>query len=249
MHKLSQDKHEFAVFVDHYMVETGDVLRLCDEKLLHRMIRVLRFADRDLCILFDHQYSWRCVVVKLSSKEGLFRVVNKQPHKPLVPTISWTIPLLEAADFEEAVYALTVMGAASLQPVISQKSHRKSFRPQELQRLERIMIAAAEQSKQFLLPTMLPILDFNVWMQKKTFESSYAVFFDAVGIPCFQMVQNLRNDRPNMINCLVGPEGDLTLQEKAVLKDYFHIVALTPTVLRSSHAVMVGMGILRSCLQ
>ena len=47
----------------------------------------------------------------------------------------------------------------------------------------------------------------------------------------------------------VGPEGDLTLEEKAYLKQLgFVFCALTPTVLRAQQAVALGLGVLRSYL-
>ncbi len=48
---------------------------------------------------------------------------------------------------------------------------------------------------------------------------------------------------------VIGPEGDLTKEEKAYLKEQgFLFCALTPTVLRAQQAVALGLGILRSYL-
>ena len=45
----------------------------------------------------------------------------------------------------------------------------------------------------------------------------------------------------------VGPEGDLTQEEKDYLKQQgFVFCRLTPTVLRARQAVALGLGILRS---
>jgi len=48
---------------------------------------------------------------------------------------------------------------------------------------------------------------------------------------------------------MVGPEEDLTNQKKEQLKQAkFLFCALTPTVLRSSQAIALGSGIIRSML-
>jgi RsmE family RNA methyltransferase len=48
----------------------------------------------------------------------------------------------------------------------------------------------------------------------------------------------------------VGPEGDLTDQEKVLLKQNgFIFCALTPTILRACEAIALGAGVVRSILR
>jgi len=48
---------------------------------------------------------------------------------------------------------------------------------------------------------------------------------------------------------MIGPEGDLTAQEKELLKERgVQFLRLTPTILRAQQAVVVAMGIFRSLL-
>ncbi|PKN03448.1 hypothetical protein CVU75_02160, partial [Candidatus Dependentiae bacterium HGW-Dependentiae-1] len=49
---------------------------------------------------------------------------------------------------------------------------------------------------------------------------------------------------------LVGPEGDLTEEEKgAISRAGVQFCKLTPTVLRAMQATAVGMGVVRSVIQ
>ena len=49
---------------------------------------------------------------------------------------------------------------------------------------------------------------------------------------------------------LVGPEGDLTHEEKQFVDDHgFIFCKLTPTIMRAHQAVAVGLGVLRSMLR
>lgn len=247
MKNMMSEKHEFAIWAHDQITENHTAILIRDEKLLHRLMRILRLQQNDICILFDKNYSWRCKIISLTQKEGVFDVLEKQQHRPLTPSISWAIPLLEPADFEKAIYAVTAMGAATIQPLITRKSRHHDLTTKELQRLERIMLAAAEQSKQFILPIMLPVLDFNRWLDHQILASNF-LFFDTQGAPCFSMLEKLRQHRTQEILCLVGPEGDLTQEEKKHLQQRAHFVALVPSVLRASDAIMIGMGILRSCI-
>ena len=45
---------------------------------------------------------------------------------------------------------------------------------------------------------------------------------------------------------LIGPEGDLALQEKELVAGKMQFCALTPTILRASQAAALSIGIVRS---
>ncbi len=67
-----------------------------------------------------------------------------------MPEIRWCIPLIAKEAFEDIVYNFTAMGVASIQPLVTEKVKRSWGGDRERARLDRIMIAAAEQSKQFV---------------------------------------------------------------------------------------------------
>jgi 16S rRNA (uracil1498-N3)-methyltransferase len=243
-------KHTFALFVgDIAIIIDAKTLIIRDKILLQRILRILRLAVGDSCVLFNRIYVWKCIVQTVSMRGVVMQVVETTTIQPLQPKISWGVPLLEPADFEEAIYTLTAMGAFSLQPLITQKSHRQQLSPKELQRLERIMIAAAEQAKQYALPRLNPVTTLPLWLKQQTDIAGPYLFFDPQGIPCLQAITKVQSLPHEHIICLVGPEGDLTLQEKVMIKEHFLFVALTPSILRASHAITVSMGILRSCVR
>ena len=62
-------------------------------------------------------------------------------------------------------------------------------------------------------------------------------------------MQSMHVDQPKQISLMVGPEGDLTMDEKELLKERdVQFLCLTPTVLRAQQAVAVSLGIFRSLL-
>lgn len=67
------------------------------------------------------------------------------------------------------------------------------------------------------------------------------------GYLLLEVMGKITEQKPDAMTCMVGPEGDLTDQEKDELKKVnVQFVRLTPTVLRSWHALLVGVGALRS---
>ncbi len=75
------------------------------------------------------------------------------------------------------------------------------------------------------------------------------IYFDPTGESLSDIIARVKKISPTSIIVMVGPEGDLTDQEKEQLRqEKFLFCALTPTVLRSSQAIALGSGIIRSTL-
>ena len=111
------------------------------------------------------------------------------------------------------------------------------------------MRSAAEQSKQFIIPQLLPIIPLDLWLLKAQPPLVTKIFFDPAGIALKETIALLeQHKRADIIAC-AGPEGDLTPQEKLMLTDNgFIFCALTQTVLRAQEAITIGLGSLRSLL-
>ena len=96
------------------------------------------------------------------------------------------------------------------------------------------------------MPTLHEPQSFSECVQKVE-DSSF--FFDSAGSDLLPVIQSLHVEKPAIISLLIGPEGDLTIQEKDLLKERgVNFLCLTSTVLRAQQAVAVSMGIFRSLL-
>lgn len=243
--------HEFALYsatVLHVATMTpGKSVLLHEPDIVKRLVQILRVQDGQKILLFDKDHHVTLLVEQvLGKKEIKARVLMVEKNKLLLPQIHWFLPLLERDAFEEALASITILGATSIQPVITRKVHRTAFLPKERDRLERVMIAACEQSKQFMLPTIKPIIRIEL-LAPPTSASSHTFFFDPAGMPSLEMIKKLQAEPNKDIICMVGPEGDLTPEEKTLVKNLnFFFCALTPTILRSKDAVFLATGLLRS---
>jgi len=248
----SYDHHEFAFYAQ--VVKTIqrdavlDMYELTDPELVHRIVTVLRLEKGEEIILFNEQFHVKASIVALDAKRSVMVQLRELlPNKQLSPPIHWILPLLKRELFEEALYMLTELGATSIQPVLTQKTTRFWSEGKEQSRALRIMRAAAEQSKQFVLPEFHPIVPLSLWLLKMQSPQVIKVFFDPAGIPLPQVLVLIEHHQ-EIIAC-AGPEGDLSYEEKLLLTDQgFVFCALTPTILRAQQAITVGLGALRSLL-
>lgn len=254
--KSSSNKHEFALFVASLslLIEKIPVEQefcISDEYLLHRMKVVLRLSSGDICIFFDQKNHIRCTIKEfLGKKQVRCTLSEKKENRVLLPRITFLLPLLKRDDYEQALYSLTEVGVSNIQLVCTQKSRNSWCDQKDRERAQRIIISAAEQSKNFAYPGLqAPI---SLLSAIETFDMSdkiEKIFFDSGGISLLSVAQKLFVDNTNHIVLLIGPEGDLSNEEKKViLSKNFIICSLTPTVLRSVQAASLGAGLVRSLL-
>lgn len=246
------NSHEFALHVPELskiLIKKGSkdfepTLTLAEQELVKRIKHVLRLEAGEQCILFDRTYHAE-VVLTAVSKTVQCTVKNYTSNKQLEPKITCLLPLLKREALTDAIYAATELGATEIQLVITEKIQRQAH---DQERLERIVIAAAEQSKNFALPTLVSPQLLSDSIAKLVV--STRIFFDPQGNNLYNTITQLKKKEPENIVLLIGPEGDLSEKEKEFIKQQgFEFCALTPTVLRAPQALTVGLGALRSSLK
>jgi 16S rRNA (uracil1498-N3)-methyltransferase len=170
---------------------------------------------------------------------------SQQLTVALRPSISFLLPLLKRDDYEGALYSLAELGVSSIQPVITQKTHT-SWSDRDADRAERILIAATEQSKNYAMPELKAPISLDKAVQAVD-KGSIKVFFDPLGEAFFSVLRMLHDNQPQHIVLLIGPEGDLSSEEKKMVKEKgFIFCALTPTIVRAVQAAALGAGLVRS---
>lgn len=251
--KDHEEKHEFAFFVESLSalvkpVSLQQSLVINDETLFHRIKTVLRLVSGDTIVLFDHKISVHCTLAEFIGKKQVRCMVNeKKIHTVLLPQITFLLPVLKRDDFEQALYALTEVGVNTIQLVSTQKTRTAWSGQKELERAKRIIISAAEQSKNFSLPELKAPVSLSMALG---ISASVKIFFEPNGVSAFSFAQQLRDKKPDHLVLLVGPEGDLSSEEKKmVAAENFVLCALTPTILRAVQAAGLGAGLVRSLLR
>lgn len=239
-------KHEFALYLDQLPPVANDQIIILDADLVHRVLKVLRFTVGQTLVLFDGIQSVRLTITHINKKQLVGTVLTQEVVAPLTPKINCFVPVLKRAALEEVVYATAELGANTIQLVLTQKVHRKWGGDKELNRLRGIMLAACEQAKQFAVPALYAPVTFTEAAKKLT---DTALFFDPDGQPAYDVITSLRQQQPTQLSLLLGPEGDLSLEEKDALRaQAITFCALTPTVLRARQAFSLGLGLVRSML-
>jgi len=246
MSPKNPDRHIFALYYDRTSFlrdAVGKSIAIEDKALHHRIVHVLRFLVGSHCILFDKTYRADIVVEKINKKTFEVLIVSLQANTLLYPHIALLLPVLKRQALAEAVYAAVEAGVSDIQLVATQKVQRSWGGQKELERLQAVVIAASEQAKHFTIPDIkAPIILESALSSLE--KDALRVFYDAAGS---SFTEISLQDSKKAITVLVGPEGDLSAQEKQMVADNnFISIHLTPTILRSPQAVTLGIGILRT---
>lgn len=246
-----KEKHEFALWVESLSLlvqkkDVGDTVIFSDAHVFHRMVNVLRLRSGDSCIFFDREVFIKAAIVALSGKKQISVIIKeKQQSIALRPHITFLLPLLKRDDLESALYALTEVGVNTIQLISTQKSGNQSFKGDK-ERINRIVISAAEQSKNFAYPEIKAPISLQAALQEYR-DITTKLFFDPEGKKFFDVMDSLYHTKVEHILLLVGPEGDLHEEEKKMIQTHnFIFCALTPTILRATQAAALAAGFVRS---
>lgn len=233
-------KHEFAIFYSDLPSSVlGSTIQLVESSMVHRIVQVLRLKEGEHFILFTRYHWARVILQSITKKSCIVSVIAY--HVNDMPQINCTVllPVLKRESLESALYQCAAVGVTTIQLIYTQKT-RSLHGAKELERLQKIIIAAAEQSKNFSFPELVSpkaFLDVISIYQNHPLK----LYADPQGVPL--MTVGIYQKKDPLI-FMVGPEGDLTEEEKSQLKaSRFVFCKLTRTVLTAEQAVGLLAGI------
>ena len=259
---MTSDTHVFAIYCEKIshneqtlQEETPHTIH--NESLWTRIVKVLRLKPNDRIILFNNQRNVSMVLdektfTKKYEISGAISSINK--NKQLHPELTLFQCITQKNTFEDVCYTAAQMGMTKIVPVISEKSSHKWFNEKSKTRLNKVLISACEQSKNFILPTLQqPTRLTDVSSLAEQNNISQKIYFDVVGKPLSVLLEKFKTQdlgQPKKLAILIGPEGGLCDFEKQLLNsNNFECYSLTPTILRTKDAVVVGLGCLRSIVK
>ena len=241
----SADKHIFAIYTPNLWKAEHTVQRsliITDPEIVHRLVKVLRIEAGQRFIFFDDMQHGEVEITTISKKDFSVKIISLENNIAQALKIRFLLPLLKKEALEEAVYSLAEIGVFDIQLVVTQKSRQRLLHEKEFQRLEAIVVSAAEQSKNYIFPKIyLPVLLSEIEYN----DNDQKFVFDPEGVSVFELKSTITEKQPVVLT--VGPEAGFIQEELQKLgADGFKKCRLTPTILRAVQAVAIGVGLFRS---
>jgi 16S rRNA (uracil1498-N3)-methyltransferase len=211
-------------------IEGKSSLVISSASVVNQFKNVFRFTKGDKVVLFDNSGFDFTFVIDDYDKESvlLSRIeIRENTVLPLRETYLFA-SLVKKDNFEWIAQKATELGVSHIIPIISDRSEKKDLNSE---RIQKIIIEAAEQSGRGTLPILYEIVNLSSAIENYAHVKSVA--WDPMA-PKF-----VSQDIANVIGAYIGPEGGWSSQELELFKQHgIHTRSLGPQVLRSETAVI-----------
>lgn len=245
---LNNNKHIFAIFLsNNFFTETlqeKDKLILKNKDVVTRIIKILRLAVFDELILFDNVFAYKAEILDFDKNNFVVvRLINRLEPKPASQiSIHLFLPILKKPAFEDALYFAAEIGINEITPVVFKKCY-DWVKEKDASRLEKIIVSAKEQAKNFKPIKLNTKISFEkIELNKIT----KPVFCDPEGNALLKIKERLllENEKTEL-SLFIGPEAGFTQEEIYLFeKNNFAKLRLGENILRADHAVLLAAGLL-----
>ncbi len=224
-------------------LENRPILKLsspCSTDLIHQWKHVFRFMTGAEVILFDNSgFEYRAVFHSLKASEAALEILEISDKRDENKNIWLFASIIKKDNFEWIVEKATELGINGIVPILSDRSEKKSL---NIDRLNRIVVEASEQSGRVILPELKPIMSLEEAFVFSSGINLKEIVFEPKG-KNFKEVINEKNKVDNLA-IFIGPEGGWTEREL----DFFQtkntpILSLGQQVLRAETAVVACLSI------
>ena len=242
--------HRF--YIKEKIGEQGNI-SLTDSELIHQMVNVFRFKTGDKVILFDGSgFEYETEIISITKKVVEVKILAHSNQDVLDTGISLYLSLIKKSNFELAAEKCTEIGVSEIHPIVSERSEKKDL---NLERINKIVKEASEQSGRVTLPKVFDISSLEKAVSQAVNEGKFCVTFhtDSAATP-FKITQtnslhltqtnhseSILHNFEGEVAVFVGPEGGWTDNEMELFEaNNFQICSLGQNILRAETAAMVA---------
>ena len=235
--------HRF--FVAPELVQQLDTVVTLPKELAHQVRDVLHLQVGEQLVLLDNSGDEILAIIASVSKSALdVRLVERRAGKSESPVrIILCQGLLKSARFEWVLEKGTELGVSVFSPILCRRSMAglEDAGTSKMQRWQRIITEAAEQSGRARLPTLLSIRSLKDALDDippgalllMPWEEEHALMLRDV----------LKSSTSSTIIIFIGPEGGLTIEEiKQAQQRGAQVVSLGSRILRAETAALAAVA-------
>ena len=243
--------HKFFTSKELINVNIG---KLIGDDVIHIM-NVLRLAPGEEVILNNCEgIEYLAKIDRVNKQEVILDIIETiegSNESDIKITLYQGLPKSQKMDL--IVQKGTELGIYEFKPVITSRVDVKlkgEFK--KLDRLNRISLEAAKQSKRSIVPKVLDPMSFNdVLEEMDSLDLMLVPYENAEGFGIKTLINNLKKENINLndiktVGILVGPEGGFEEDEIIKLKDKgAHIITLGKRILRTETAGFVATSLIQ----
>ena len=207
-----------------------------DKLQSHYLCKVMRIKENEIFSLFNSSGEWEAKILKISKSIVEFNVTKQLRQKENFKELWLAFSPIKSNYFNFMIQKATELGVTKFLPIIFD---RTIVRKINKERLEKVIIEAAEQSNRINVPVI---------EQPQTLKSFLKNDMDLIftDLNASNKKIDLRMITANPTCVIIGPEGDFSEQERQEILEFKGVqpIKITHNILRSATAVISALSII-----
>ena len=201
-----------------------------NEDIVFHLTKVLRNSEKTFRLVDSSQDIYLAELINTNA-----HILSKtNENNELSIDVTALISVIKQDKFEIILQKLTELGVNKIVPVITAYSQSINFSDNKLNRFNKIIKEAAEQSHRNRIPELCPMINFNEILKYKS---------DLNLIPYEKETESNLSLKASSITYIIGPEGGFKKDEVDYLcSNGFKSLSLGKTILRAETAAITLMS-------
>ncbi len=208
-----------------------------DKSQSHYVIKVMRIKENEVFSLFNISGEWEAKILGISKNIVEFNVTKQLRQKENFKELWLAFSPIKSNYFNFMIQKATELGVTKFLPIIFD---RTIVRKINKERLEKVVIEAAEQSNRIQVPNIEDPQNLRDFLDK----SDVDLIFTDLNSKNNKIDLKKLTSKPTCI--VVGPEGDFSESERDEILSYKGVQAIkiNENILRSETAVISAISII-----
>ena len=207
-----------------------------DKSQSHYVSKVMRLKEKEVFSLFNNSGEWQAKIINITKSIVEFNVTKLLRHKENTKDLWLAFSPIKSNYFNFMIQKATELGVTKFLPIIFE---RTIVRKINKERLEKVIIEAAEQSNRITVPSIEDPQKLNSFLN-----NDMDLIFTDLNTTNTKIDPTKLTTKPTCV--IIGPEGDFSEQEREEILKFNGVqsVKINENILRSETAVISALSII-----
>ena len=213
-----------------------NLIATLDKSQSHYVCKVMRIKENEVFSLFNSSGEWEVKILKISKSIVEFNVTKQLRQKENFKELWLAFSPIKSNYFNFMIQKATELGVTKFLPIIFD---RTIVRKINKERLEKVIIEAAEQSNRINVPVIE-----QPQTLKSFLKNDMDLIFTDLNASNKKIDQKMITANPTCV--IIGPEGDFSEQERQEILEFKGVqpIKINENILRSETAVISALSII-----
>ena len=207
-----------------------------DKSQSHYVSKVMRIKENEVFSLFNNSGEWEAKILNITKSIVEFNVTKQLRQKENTKELWLAFSPIKSNYFNFMIQKATELGVTKFLPVIFE---RTIVRKINKERLEKVIIEAAEQSNRITVPSIE-----DPQKLKSFLNNDMDLIFTDLNTPNTKIDIKKLTTKPTCV--IIGPEGDFSEKEREEILKFNSVqpIKINENILRSETAVISAISII-----